>query len=589
MALNAEPTETDPELSRYNPEVQKIVKEWRNSQVIDLHASKRKLIGREFGVRKRVRKGDSTYIPDRESYEAAPEALEFGKSPYAALSTDAYIGKYVEKGPSVKLERAPAPMIPRHDDDAPRTGMITDHPWYLIPLPKEPKEPKKRKSKPQGQPSEENETGETAVKPKSRGKGKAKAKLEESGESTPDTTPENDTDGPARKSRKLGKAKKEESEERVDLNQPPVAEPAVSITHLIADLKKLSLLSLPAEARIKVYQYALIAKSPIRVHGNWALVYPFQRLNLSSKLLQTNSLVFKEASAVLYGDNVFKYVLRDVSNSIQYDTEMATDDNPLLPGEEDEDELYVDGHQSSSNARSTSTAEAKLRRRLAPRKSRKLSEMDINLNRYIGHFRQIVVEAERNRWDEHTQKAMAEALRVFTTCEHRIRLPNCTEISYNPIRPRLRSMTIRVTPSTAGFDGRPTSQSFTMVNFFDAKSEVMRQVTSLPCRWLYIHLIAPEKPKSSRSKSKSSVKTKGYNLSLDIDRLYNTADESDPWKHDPVIEEQRSERLANCEAWLRNLRGKVQHHCREGKFATDRDYDSDDIPDGMEGWYNNEY
>lgn len=586
MALNAEPTETDPELSRYSPEVQKVVHEWTGCQVIDLHANKRKLIGREYGVRKRVRKGDITFIPDRESYEASPAALEFGKNPYVALPSDAYIGEYVEKETPVKLERAPAPMIPRHDDDAERTGMITSHPSYLIPLPKEPKEPKKRKSK------AKNVTGKTAVKTESRGKGKAKVKLEEGEESTPDTKAENDTAGPATKRRKSGKsgtAKKEDSEERNVLDELPAAEPAVSIAHLIADSKKLSLLSLPAEVRVKVYRNVLIAKAPIRVHGNWTLVYPLQHLNLSSKLLQTNSLVFKEASAVLYGDNVFKYVLRDVSNSIQYDSEMATDDNPLLPGEEDEDELYVDGHQSSSNTRSSSAAEPKIRRRLAPRKSRKLREMDINLNRYIGHFREIIVEAERNRWDEYTQKAMGDALKVFTTSEHRQRLHSCDEMSYNPIRPRLRSMTIRVNPSAAGFDGTTTSQSFTMVNFFDANSEVMSQVKSLPCRWLYIHLIAPEKPKSNRSKSKSSVKTKGYSLSLDTDRLFDTAGESDPWKHDPVIKKQRDERLANCEAWLRNLRGKVQYHCGEGKFATERDYDSDDMPDGMEGWYDNEY
>lgn len=70
-------------------------------------------------------------------------------------------------------------------------------------------------------------------------------------------------------------------------------------------------MELPLKVRQAIYRHLLVAEAPIEVLGGWSEVRRGQGLALHPALLRTCVRIHNEATALLYSENVFTYVLRD--------------------------------------------------------------------------------------------------------------------------------------------------------------------------------------------------------------------------------------------------------------------------------------
>lgn len=71
------------------------------------------------------------------------------------------------------------------------------------------------------------------------------------------------------------------------------------------------LLLVPLEIQKMIFANLLLADDPIQVLHGWAKLYQRQRSNLHPAILSTCREIYKNASAFLYGRNVFRYMVRD--------------------------------------------------------------------------------------------------------------------------------------------------------------------------------------------------------------------------------------------------------------------------------------
>ncbi|KAI3396457.1 hypothetical protein diail_12177 [Diaporthe ilicicola] len=124
------------------------------------------------------------------------------------------------------------------------------------------------------------------------------------------------------------------------------------------------LIKLPVELQQKIYQHLLIADGPIQVINGWSKLYQRQRSNLDPAILSTCKTIFENASAVLYGQNVFQYKLRD-----------------------------------------TARLEVNFRR----------GEQTIDIAKYISYFRKLELKIERSRTELAYGTALARAIRLLIT------------------------------------------------------------------------------------------------------------------------------------------------------------------------------
>lgn len=78
------------------------------------------------------------------------------------------------------------------------------------------------------------------------------------------------------------------------------------------------LLDIPTEILDKIFEDLLLAVDPIQVLHGWSKLYQRQRSNLHPAILSTCREIHKKASKFLYGRNVFRYMVRDRAQSIDF-------------------------------------------------------------------------------------------------------------------------------------------------------------------------------------------------------------------------------------------------------------------------------
>ncbi|KAF3025811.1 hypothetical protein E8E14_014648 [Neopestalotiopsis sp. 37M] len=70
---------------------------------------------------------------------------------------------------------------------------------------------------------------------------------------------------------------------------------------------------IPTEVRDMILSYLLVHYNDIRVLNNWSLVYERSRPNLHLSILRVCRIFHQQGIRILYGDNTFKYLVRDPS------------------------------------------------------------------------------------------------------------------------------------------------------------------------------------------------------------------------------------------------------------------------------------
>ncbi|KAH8179571.1 hypothetical protein LIA77_01090 [Sarocladium implicatum] len=73
---------------------------------------------------------------------------------------------------------------------------------------------------------------------------------------------------------------------------------------------------LNSDIRMIIYRYVLVASEPVVVHTNWTMVYQRQRPSIAIQFVETCKAIYNEATSVLYGQNTFRYRIRDAGNTL---------------------------------------------------------------------------------------------------------------------------------------------------------------------------------------------------------------------------------------------------------------------------------
>ncbi|ODA84024.1 hypothetical protein RJ55_02542 [Drechmeria coniospora] len=290
--------------------------------------------------------------------------------------------------------------------------------------------------------------------------------------------------------------------------------------------QRTELLKFPAEVRLRIFRHLLVADKDILVHAGWALVYKRQAIGLSTAIMRTCRIVHGEASSVLYGDNVFRYRLRDASSPV---SDLPSHGRRHARG---------DDRESDSDWEEDNT--------VGVAASRSRTQSDISVVKHLPLFRRLAVEAEDNRYSESTKDAMARAIRVFAA-------------NGDGQRPRVnvRSFTIRVAPLWNP-EVRPKG-AFTFIDFFESNSPVMKAILAVRCRYFRVDLMTQymdgPSPKSG--------------CSLTIDRSHEMIrtqvreTKRDFWARELLMRETRESAANRSVEALDNLGREVAKFCVE--------------------------
>ncbi|KAF6834039.1 hypothetical protein CPLU01_05172 [Colletotrichum plurivorum] len=269
-------------------------------------------------------------------------------------------------------------------------------------------------------------------------------------------------------------------------------------------------LRLPTEIRNKIYKLILVADHPVRVQQGWSTVYPRTRPRVTTPILRVSKMVRREATNVLYGENTFLYLLREtasppVDKEIVVQHPLAVVDDQLSEHSDDEyncDDLAVEFNHNT--------------------------EVDIDIPR-VGHkFRHIVIVAEPNRSETGYLHSMANAINVFSQLK--------------PIRPRIHTITIEITPTRD-----PDTGEVTFVNFFEKTSVVMKALRGLPCQ--YINVVV-----------KAGQEEKTFTINMTHAAILRRArrGESDIWRGDHVVQMNRNARAGEAQEKLVRLPADIR-------------------------------
>lgn len=261
---------------------------------------------------------------------------------------------------------------------------------------------------------------------------------------------------------------------------------------------------LPLEIRLQIYRELLFAQDNVLVHSNWTDTYkqssrrknttkgPSRRcpkcrggvckLCTQSRfpdIMFTCRAVFEEAQGVLYGENVFHYRVRDALDAgaalVDIDHNAFAHDGTVddMDISDDSGSDWEADHMFPGSRSRTSRATRLQSRRRAQRGPAKKGL--INIERYARFFKDIVIEAEQNRYDEAVQQRMAMAIRVFDSHRAFLRDPNAENG-----RRTIRSLTIKITPTRLG------RETYTFVDFFQKSSPVIAAIKDMDCQFLHV-------------------------------------------------------------------------------------------------------
>ncbi|KAG7132865.1 hypothetical protein HYQ45_008825 [Verticillium longisporum] len=264
----------------------------------------------------------------------------------------------------------------------------------------------------------------------------------------------------------------EEEEEEVD-------------EELLETNRESRLLTLPMEIREMVLEHLLTTNKPIRLIEGWAKLWKGRGPQLDTAVMRTCKLLFSESIIILYGRNMFEYVLREVAedpspadagdnegkndmaspnNNGSGDDEVAhefPDDNYTEAGSVfavDEDEMD-DDDDNPALPQGTSSINPSIARPTA-------DAVDIDIQKFGSLFRHLTIVAERNRTERGYLHSMADAIDVFR---------------HLPPKPgaHIHTLSIVITP---GFEDGVV----TFLDFFEPGGRVVRSLRGLPCQFVRI-------------------------------------------------------------------------------------------------------
>ncbi|KAJ3947015.1 uncharacterized protein N0V96_003398 [Colletotrichum fioriniae] len=340
-------------------------------------------------------------------------------------------------------------------------------------------------------------------------------------------------------------------------------------------------LRIPLEIREDIYKYILVADEPIRVRQGWSAVYPRNRARIRTDLIRTCRQVRKEALNTLYGENTFLYLLRDAvelpalnaqgENEIVVQHPLATDNDALSDYEADSADEYSDEDDVTNGPSSSSfLAEGH-------------AAADIDVRRFGHKFRKLMIVAEANRANAPYRLSMANAINVFR--------------SLQPIRPRIHTLTIDITPQR---DPRTGDVSF--LDFFERSSEVVRTLRGLPCQFIEIVVNTGVSVggggdgdgSGSGSGSVDPGKRTGQekiilNMKYAANIRRSKRGENDPWRDDRIMQSYRSAKAGEAQKKLDSLPAAIRKiwEASNGQFKRrQRDEFGDDEEDDYcyENW-----
>lgn len=327
-----------------------------------------------------------------------------------------------------------------------------------------------------------------------------------------------------------------------------------------------NLMGIPGEIRMSIYRLLLTTKNPISVHGGWTQVYRNEGLGFSTNILRVCKTIYGEASAVLYGKNIFLYRLRDPTYPDHRITNLATDDTVR-----DDDDYDDDESDKESDSGSEYEEEGGL-----PCQSEKI----INIDKYAHLFRKIIVEAEQNRYSKGTQESMAAAIRVFAQ--------QGEGSSRQQESCNIHTLTIRVAPTWQPLLRAEESSIhapkgyFTFVDFFLPDSPVNRAIKAVDCQIFHVTVLTRHMSSSRPSSNTPNVtltENGAYRLTVNRrhERLYNMAQEGG-LRQDSVDKVMRhrivemAQRSANA---IDELASHIERLCTERNFRQEGTLDMD--------------
>ncbi|KAK7427967.1 hypothetical protein QQZ08_005580 [Neonectria magnoliae] len=289
-------------------------------------------------------------------------------------------------------------------------------------------------------------------------------------------------------------------------------------------------LRLPLEIRDKVYREILVVKFPILVRDGWRRIYARKRPGIDTAILRTSRQLYRETVRVLYGENTFLYRLRDAPSQCPV---VNVEELSLNDAKDDDAEVLMHGFTDDD---------------VAGRNDK------IDIAKFGSYFRRLTVEAERNRYSEETQQAMAQAIQVFTT-----QPDGSTKACAGGVKMNIHTFTIRIHPQYQ-------PGTFTFLDFFHKTSPVMEAISSLSSQFVKIDVVTKylnggQEPGVSRL----TIDTRYLNLSLYAARQRTGSGRgswrADLWRNSKLMGWQREEGKKRSLEALEKLDNHILEAC----------------------------
>ncbi|KAL9942171.1 hypothetical protein D7B24_002927 [Verticillium nonalfalfae] len=264
-----------------------------------------------------------------------------------------------------------------------------------------------------------------------------------------------------------------------------IDEEVVVDEELLETNRESRLLALPMEVREMILEHLLTTNKPIRLIEGWAKLWKGRGPQLDTAVMRTCKLLFSESIIILYGRNMFEYVLREFAddpfpvgagndegkNDVASPTNNGSGDNEVAHGFPDDnyteagsvfavDEDEMDDDEDNPAPLHTTSS---IHPRMAPPTA---GAVDIDIQKFGSLFRHLTIVAERNRTELGYLHSMADTIDVFR---------------HLPPKPgaHIHTLSIVITP---GFEDGVV----TFLNFFEPDGRVVRSLRRLPCQFIRI-------------------------------------------------------------------------------------------------------
>ncbi|KAK0392384.1 hypothetical protein NLU13_1879 [Sarocladium strictum] len=298
-------------------------------------------------------------------------------------------------------------------------------------------------------------------------------------------------------------------------------------------------------------------------------------------LIRVCKALYEEGLPILYGQNTFRYLIRDTVNTTATLTNInhpaLTVGNPGFIDDTVADDSGSDWERDCGpdSARRNNNPTKRMTRSAA-RQKKSAEVADINVEKFAHLFRHLMIEAESNRYDQDIQERMSEAIEVFKFKDGADDEAGDGGIAQGGGTQRLivNTLTIRVTPQRL----RDSVHGYTFVDFFDQGSAVINAVKNIDCQLFRIEIFRP-KQNSDENRDRAMCQRGEDLTAVEVDFFHQRAaynihkfGEKDLWANDPVAKQQRMKGIQRGRLLLDNLAENVKKACRslEGPPAVDQ-------------------